>query len=171
MVELKGSVFCLREWKLDDEASLVKYANNPKVSQFLSDRFQYPYTAAYAREWIAFQLQKTEIDNLVIDIDGEVAGGIGIEFRQDIFRKTAVIGYWLGEPFWGKGIMPEALKLMINYCFETFDLVRIQAGVFENNPASMRVLQKAGFVKEGVSKKALCKGGQIYDEHVFAITK
>ncbi|RKR80886.1 RimJ/RimL family protein N-acetyltransferase [Mucilaginibacter gracilis] len=171
MVELKAEGFCLRQWKPGDEKLLVKYANNPSVSRYLSDRFCYPYTHEYAQEWVSFQLQKTSVDNLVIDIDGEIAGGIGIEFKQDIFRKTALIGYWLGEPFWGKGIMTEALKLMVNYCFETFDLVRIQAGVFEGNPASMQVLQKAGFIKEGISKKALFKHGQLYNEHIFARCK
>jgi ribosomal-protein-alanine N-acetyltransferase len=171
MVVLNGNGFCLREWLLTDEASLIKYANNVNVSRFLADRFPYPYTVADAWNWLNFQTQKTVIDNFVIDIDGEAVGGIGIEFKPDIFRKTALIGYWLGEPFWGKGIMAEVVKLMVSYAFENFDLARIQAGVFDGNPASMRVLEKAGFIKEAVSKNALCKHDMMYDEHVFAIIK
>lgn len=171
MVQIKGAGFCLRQWLLSDEASLIRYADNPRVSQFLSDRFAYPYEVEYARKWLNHQTQKTIIDNLVIDIDGELVGGIGIEFRQDIFRKTALIGYWLGEPFWGKGMMTDVVRLMVNYCFENFDLARIQAGVFDGNPASMRVLEKAGFIKEGIAKKALYKFGLFADEHVYAITR
>jgi len=171
MVVLNGDGFCLREWKLSDEASLIKHASNANVSRFLADRFPYPYTVTDAQGWLEFQTQKTVIDNLVIDIDGELVGGIAIEPRQDIFRKTALIGYWLGEDFWGRGIMAEAVKLMADYAFEHFDLVRLQAGVFDGNPASMRVLEKAGFVKECVSKNALCKNDQIFDEHVFVLLK
>ncbi|MEO6520885.1 MAG: GNAT family protein [Mucilaginibacter sp.] len=168
---LNGSGFCLREWKLSDEASLIKHASNPNVSRFLADRFPYPYTTDDAKGWLDYQTQKTVIDNLVIDIDGELVGGIGIDCRQDIFRKTALIGYWLGEPFWGRGIMAEAVKLMVEYAFEKFDLVRIQAGVFDGNPASMRVLEKAAFIKECISKNALFKHNKIYDEHVFVMIK
>ena len=171
MVLIEGKLFCLREWKYGDEAALVKYADNPKVARFLADRFPNPYTLKDAEFWINLQTSKIKVDTLAIDIYGEAVGGIGVDFKQDIHRKTALIGYWLGEPFWGKGIMPDAVKLMTKYVFDNFDIIHLQAGVFEGNPASMRVLEKAGFIKEGISKNALVKHGMVYDEHVYGLVR
>jgi len=98
-------------------------------------------------------------------------GGIGLEPRQDVYRKTALIGYWLSEELWGRGIMPEAVKLVTNYAFTQLDFIRIQASVYSKNPASMRVLEKAGYVKESVMKNAVIKNGVVMDEHLYAILK
>jgi ribosomal-protein-alanine N-acetyltransferase len=171
MVKLTGTGFCLREWALNDEASLVKYGNNLKVSQYLADRFPYPYTLDDARGWLNSITNAQSVINFAIDINNEAAGGIGIELKQGERRKTAHLGYWLGEPFWGKGIMPLATNLMVNYAFENFDLARIETVVYHPNTASMRVLEKCGFVKEGIGKKAIFKNGGFYDEHVYAIIK
>ncbi len=169
MVKLQGAGFRLREWVLADEENLVKYANNPKVSANLFDTFPYPYTVADARKWISSQQDIETPTYFAIDINGEAAGGIGMMIKPDVYRRGASMGYWLGEPFWGKGLMTEAVKLFTGYAFSNFDLLRLQAGVYSSNPASMRVLQKAGFVKEGVAQKAIFKRGQMLDEHIFAI--
>lgn len=170
MVRLEGNGFCLREWKLSDETALVKYANNRNVSQYLADVFPFPYTLADAQNWLNYITGKTPIVNLTIVVNGETAGGIGIELKTGERRKTAHIGYWLGEPFWGKGIMPHAATLMVGYALENFDLARIETVVYHPNTGSMRVLEKCGFVKEGIGKKAIFKNGEFYDEHVYAIT-
>jgi RimJ/RimL family protein N-acetyltransferase len=168
-MEIKGQGFTLRGWKESDIPALQRNADNPNISAFLLDRFPYPYTTDDAVWWVNLMLKQDPFLNFVIDVDGELDGGIGIELREDVYRKCALIGYWLGENYWGRGIMPEAVKLVVEYAFANFDIHRFQAGVFGNNPRSMRVLEKAGFVKEGILKNAIVKNGMVLDEHVYAL--
>ncbi|MEX8547725.1 MAG: GNAT family N-acetyltransferase [Mucilaginibacter sp.] len=168
-MELNGSCFKLRSWKNGDEVSLLKYADNPNVTRYLENRFPSPYTAADAAEWVNAQLlQPKPITNAALTVGDEVVGGIGITLLTDIYCKNARIGYWLGEPFWGKGIMTEALALFTNYIFDEFDVERLVAGIFASNPASAKVLLKAGYQQEGIFKKALYKNGLYDDELIFA---
>ena len=104
-------------------------------------------------------------------VEGAAVGGIGLEQRRDIFRRSAEIGYWLGEPFWGRGITTQALRAVTEYAFKTFDLRRIDAGVFEWNRASMRVLEKAGYLCEARLKKSITKEGRTIDQWVYAMTR
>lgn len=167
-MEMEGPGFKLREWRSDDIISLQKHADNRKISQFLRDRFPFPYTIEDAVEWTNLMQQQTPVINFAIEIDGQAAGGIGFEQRSDIFRKTLEIGYWLGEEYHGRGIMPQAIKLMVDYAFTKFDVIRIEAGVFSNNPRSMRVLEKCGFIKEGIKKNSIVKYDEVLDEHLYA---
>ncbi len=169
MSELIGSCFNLRSWKIGDEVSLLKYADNPNVSRYLGNIFPSPYTAADAKVWVDIQMLQTEpITNAALIIADEVAGGIGITLQNDIYCKNARMGYWLGEPFWGKGIMTEAVALFTAYIFDSFEVMRIYAGVFGSNPASAKVLQKAGYQQEGNFKNSLFKNGLYDDELIFA---
>jgi len=152
-MELKGQGFTIRGWKKGDEASLQRNANNPNISGFLLDRFPAPYTMEAAKFWVDHLLYQDPLVNFAITINDEVVGGIGLELREDVYRKTALLGYWLSEDLWGKGIITEAVKLITAYAFSNLDIIRIQAGVLSKNPASMRVLEKAGYQKEGISKK------------------
>ncbi len=170
-MELKGSGFTLREWKLEDAELLQKHANNPNIADFLLDRFPSPYTIDEAFDWIQRVQNQNPVTIFVIAIKDELAGAIGIELRGDVYRKSPLIGYWLSEEYWGRSIMSEAINLTTAYAFTNFDVVRIQAGVFGNNPKSMRVLEKAGFTKEGVMKNSIVKKGIILDEHIYAIYK
>ena len=112
-MEIKGQGFKLRNWKLDDAASLQKHADNANIYNYLTDRFPHPYTMEDAGNWINLMINQPEpIAVLAIDVDGSLVGAIGLEFRDDIYRKTALIGYWLGEEYWGRGIMPQAVKLI-----------------------------------------------------------
>jgi len=167
----KGNGFILRGWRQGDEASLQKNANNPNVSRYLKDRFPYPYTIEEAADWVNYNLGKEPIVNFALDINGEIAGGIAVELRDDIYHQSGIIGYWLAEPFWGKGIMPEAVKFITQYAFDGLGLIRLQAGVFSKNVASMRVLEKAGYIKEAILRNAVIKNGELMDEHVYAIIK
>lgn len=108
---------------------------------------------------------------MAVEHKTEAVGGIGIIYKTDIYRKSAEIGYWLGEPFWGQGIMTEAIKKIVYYTFNNSKIIRIYAEVFENNPASARVLEKAGFHLEAVHKKAIYKNSIIMSEMVYAILK
>ena len=171
-MNLYGSNFTLRPWRSGDEPSLLKYANNPNVAIYLGNRFPSPYTAADASSWIELKIkQQAPLISLAIVIGEDVVGGIGIELQTDIYCKNAKIGYWLGEPFWGKGIMVEVLTLFTVYVFDLFDVTRIYARVFASNPASAKVLQKVGFKQEGFFKKALFKDGWFDDELIFAILR
>lgn len=170
-MELKGNGFIIRGWKKGDEVSLQKHADNPNVSRFLLDRFPRPYTMEDAILWVDNLIQQNPYVNFAITIHDEVIGGIGLELREDVYRKTAILGYWLSEELWDKGIITEAVKLVTQYAFENLDIIRIQAGVLSKNPASMRVLEKAGYTKEGVLRNAAIKHSEIMDEHIYAILK
>ena len=161
--------FTLRHFRNGDQESLVENANNIKIFNNVKDTFPHPYTYIDATWWIGFN---QEIDkpatNFAIDRDGQVIGAIGIIIGVDIQRVTAEIGYWLGEKYWGNGIVVEALKQMTDYAFQTFpELVRLWAAVFEYNRASMRVLEKAGYQFEGIRKKGAIKNGVLIDEYVY----
>jgi [ribosomal protein S5]-alanine N-acetyltransferase len=170
-VELKLSRCLLRPWRVGDEASLVRYANNRNVSRNLRDRFPYPYTAADADEWIKLAASQTRPTSFAIVVAGEAVGGTGIELGTDIFRRSAEIGYWLGEPFWGRGIATEVLRAMTEYAFAHFDICRLEAGVFDWNPASARVLEKAGYTLEGRARLGVIKDGRLGDRLLYALVR
>jgi RimJ/RimL family protein N-acetyltransferase len=170
-MELHGQGFTLRNWLEDDAESLQKHADNPNISDYLFDKFPSPYTLTDAHQFISFKMQQDPVTNFAIAVNNQVVGVIGIDFRGDIYRKAPLLGYWISEKFWGKGIMPQAVKLVVNYGFTHLDIVRIQAGVLGNNPKSMRVLEKAGFTKEGILRNSIIKKGRIQDEHVYAVLK
>jgi len=170
-LELTLPRLLIRDWRPDDTTSLVIHANNRNVWINLRDRFPHPYTPADAGRWIRRATNETPRTNFAIVLDGAAIGAIGVELGADVLRKSAEIGYWLGEPFWGHGLATEAVRGMTEYAFLTFDLRRISAGVFEWNPASMRVLEKAGYVCEGRLTKSVVKDGRIIDQLLYAITR
>jgi ribosomal-protein-alanine N-acetyltransferase len=155
----------LRHWQQGDEKSLAENANNYEIWKNLKDIFPYPYTLVDAHEWV--KIASNLPANFAIDIDGKAVGGIGILLKDDIYRKNAEIGYWLGEAHWGKGIISSAINEVVDDTFKNYDINRIYAGIFEYNPASMRVLEKAGFHQEAILRKSLIKEGKLYDEHIF----
>ena len=170
-MELRGTGFILRRWREGDEESLQKHANNPNITPFLMDRFPYPYTMQDAVSWITFMQLQQQLTNFAIIVNGEACGGIAITLMNDVNRKTAEIGYWLGEPFWNQGIITEAVKILTDYTFQNSDIIRLQAGVFSKNTPSMRVLEKAGYVKEGILRNAVIKNSEVMDKHLYAILK
>ena len=161
----------IRPWRLDDAASLAKHANNRKVWLGLRDLFPHPYTADDANEFLLRATSAQPSTNFCIDIDGAAVGGIGIRLGEDVHRQTAGLGYWLSEDFWGHGVMSEAVPAVTDYCFENFPLHRIHAEAYANNPASVRVLEKAGFVLEGRLRKNVIKDGEILDSLLYSRTK
>ncbi|WP_064196140.1 MULTISPECIES: GNAT family N-acetyltransferase [Emticicia] len=157
--------YTLRQWRLGDEESLVRNANNYKIWKNLKDIFPNPYTIEDAGAWVRMATDSEE--TFAIVIDNEAVGGIGILLKEDIYQKNAEIGYWLGEDYWGKGIISSAIPKIVDYTFKKYDIHRIYAGVFEYNLASMRALEKAGFEKEAILKESLFKEGHFYDEHIY----
>ncbi len=167
MVSLATPSLTLRPWALADIPALVQNANNRKVWINVKDRFPHPYTEEAARAWLGIANQISLDHNLAITRGGQAIGGIGLHRQEDVFQKTAEIGYWLGEPYWGKGFATEAVEKITTWGFETFDLQRIQAGIFEWNQASMRVLEKAGYHLEAKLEKSVWKDGQLIDQFLF----
>lgn len=161
----------LRPFRTEDAEAVAGLCNNQKIYDNLRDLFPHPYTLQDARDFIRHCQVHDPVLNFAIQYKEELAGAVGLLPQTDVYTGTAEIGYWLGEPFWGKGIMAEAVRQMVDYGFNTLGLRRIFTGVFEHNRRSMRVLEKAGFVREGIAKKALVKNGIIRDEHRFAIIR
>lgn len=168
-MELKLQKSTLRSWKPGDEESLVRHANSRAVWRNLRDAFPHPYTMADAIHWIQIANPTTPVTNFAIVVDGAAVGGIGLVLKDDVFRRSAEVGYWLGEAYWGRGIVTEALRAVTDYAFSSFDICRVYAGVFEWNPASARVLEKAGYEFEGRMKKSVTKDGETVDELIYAI--
>lgn len=164
--------FELREWRLTDSASLAENANNINIWNNLRDYFPYPYTENDAVRFIEMCMNKPKpATDFAIVVENKAVGGIGIILQNDVERITAEIGYWLGEGYRGRGIMPEAVKQMVTYAFETFSLQKIFASVFDFNTASHIVLQKAGFELEAILKKAAIKNNKIIDLHYYSLFK
>ena len=146
--------------------------HNRKIWLNLRDRFPHPYTRADAEAWIALCDQETEpFLQFAIDLNGAAIGGIGFERMSDVLRLTAEVGYWIAEPFWGRGIATIALKKAVAYAWGSLSLERIQANVFEGNTASMRVLEKSGFEFEGRLKRYFFKDGRFLDGMLYAIVR
>ena len=160
----------IRPWRLDDAESLVKHANDRKVWIALRDLFPHPYTIEDAHTFLKSAVN-TEPITLCIEVNGDAVGGIGIRIGADVHRQTAELGYWLSQEFWGRGIMTEAVAAFTDFCFENFQLRRIYAEPFANNPASARVLEKAGFAFEGRLKNNVFKDGKLLDSLLYARTK
>ncbi|MDQ3051983.1 MAG: GNAT family N-acetyltransferase [Bacteroidota bacterium] len=160
--------FKLRPFNAHDSASLVKYANNYRIAQFMTNQFPHPYTEESARAFINFATRDNPLHIFAIDIDGQSVGGIGIHPQSDIYSKNAELGYWLAEPFWGKGIITEAVRQMVTYGFKNFDVTRIFARPFGTNSASQKVLEKAGFKLEAKLENTLFKNGEFIDELIYA---
>lgn len=156
----------LRPWRGDDLESLLAHANNAHVSRGLRDRFPFPYTRADGEAFLALPAG-TEW-RFAIEVDGCAVGGIGVRPGEDVHRIDAEVGYWLGEALWGRGIVSAALNTLVPRAFEQLDLERVHAGVYSNNPASMRVLEKAGFAREGVMRRAVVKRGEVLDLVMYA---
>jgi len=157
----------LREWKKSDSTALAKIANNKKIWDNVRDRLPYPYTEQDAKEWLALVKKQKIVTTFCIEADGELAGSIGFTLKEDVYRKSAEIGYFIGENFWGQGIATEAIRQLVGYIEENFDLVRIYAEVFEHNKASMKVLEKNGFYLESIRKKAAIKNNIVINDFVW----
>jgi [ribosomal protein S5]-alanine N-acetyltransferase len=153
---------------MEDAESVVRHANNINVARQLRDRFPNPYTRANASAFLKATLSAPEPSNLAIDVDGEAIGAIGYVPGADVERFSAEIGYWLGESYWGRGIATEALLLVTAHVFDAFNMLRLFALPFADNTGSIRVLEKAGYVREAVLRSSSVKYGQPRDQLLYA---
>ncbi len=169
MTVIKTNRFILRPFQKGDEQSLVKNINNKKIYE-ATLRIPYPYKLKDANKFISKCLKETLKNKpksltFAIEINQQVCGGISFDHIE---KHQAELGYWLGENYWGKGVITEAAKLLTEFGFKKLGLARIYAYVYPSNKASMRVLQKNGFTREGFLRKNVIKKGRLLDSYLFA---
>ena len=171
VIEQGTDMIELRPYRDDDIDRLVLLADNERVSRYLTDRFPYPYTRADAQWWITAGAREIHTEAWAIELDGELIGGIGITVQDGWRQHVAEIGYWLGEPYWGRGLAAEAVRRVTALTFENPPIDKIFAPVLGPNFASMRVLEKNGYQCEGVLREEVFKRGSRHDLHIFAILR
>jgi [ribosomal protein S5]-alanine N-acetyltransferase len=154
----------VRSWRPDDLGSLVANADNRNIWLNLRDRFPHPYTRRAGREFIRLAMSQRPETMFAIAVDDEAVGGIGFTVLTDVERVSAEIGYWLGELYWGRGFVTEALVAITRYAIDTCGLTRVYALPFASNKASCRVLEKAGYTLEARLRRSAIKDGQIVDQ-------
>jgi len=169
MLQYKNII--LRSLTDDDATALAQLANNKKIYDNVRDALPHPYTLDDAIFFINLTKQENPQVSFAIEYEGVFCGMIGLIPQKDVYRLTAEIGYWLGEPFWGKGIITKAAAMVTDYGFNELGLIRIHTGIFEHNIASMKVLEKNGYKKECVFEKSVIKNGEILNEHRYAKLK
>lgn len=165
-------MFSLRPWRETDAVSIAQYADNPRIAANLRDVFPNPYTLADAEAFVrGFIAQEGRQLCRAIVVNNEAVGSIGIFPQSDVYRKSAEMGYWLGEPFWRQGIMSAAVKHICETAFERLNIVRIYAEPYARNLGSRRVLEKAGFTLKGTLRQNVYKGGEMLDSCIYALVK
>jgi ribosomal-protein-alanine N-acetyltransferase len=158
----------LRPWRAGDKPDLVRLANDRRVWRNMTHTFPHPYTEADADQWLRIAEDPGASIQLAIEFDGQLAGGIGAMAQEGIYSSTARFGYWLGKAFWGRGIASAAATALAARVGSEGLFARLEAQVFEWNPASMRVLEKSGFTREAVLRCAATKDGMLIDTVLYA---
>lgn len=170
-MELTGGYINLRPFKYADREQLAKLANNKKIWLNLRDALPHPYTLEDAEKFIRNVDQQEPQQTFAIEYKLNLAGAIGLVLQQDVYRFSAELGYWIGEPYWGKGIATKATQLICEYAFNELQRVKLFACVFGGNEASKKVLEKCGFQLEGICKKAIFKNRKYLDEYRYGKVK
>lgn len=163
----------IRKWNIKDAVNLAEMLNNKKILDNLRDGLPYPYTVKDAEEFITAMLSVDQEKTFAfaITFDDKVIGSIGVFRCENIHFRTAEMGYYIGEPYWGKGIMTSAVKQTCQYIFEHTDIIRIFAEPFSKNAASCRVLEKAGFQFEGLLRNNAIKNGKVLDMKMYSLIR
>jgi RimJ/RimL family protein N-acetyltransferase len=159
----------VREWRPEDKPALIRHANNRNVWRNLVHTFPHPYTEAAADAWITMAGAPGRDIHRAIVVDGQAIGGVGVNAGTGISERTGLFGYWIGESHWGQGLATAAAGALVADAFSSGQFSRLEASVFSWNPASMRVLDKLGFQREGVLRKSVLKEGQLIDSVLYAL--
>ena len=169
---IDAGIAVLRRYRSEDLESLIAIADDPGVAANMRDLFPYPYTREEGEKWIALATGDLKEASFAIEVNGELAGGAGVQFFHAEARVTAEIGYWLGRKFWGRGIATAAVRALAPWVFEHYPaIIRLQACTYNSNPASGRVLEKNGFELEGVMRRSIIKNDRILDQNVYALLR
>jgi len=170
-MEIKREPYTIRPWRMSDAADLARSANNINIWRNMRDGFPYPYAESDAVDFISMCEQMRPVTNFAIEVDGKAVGGVGYQPHTDVERFSAETGYWLAEPYWGRGIVAGVMADLIDYVWNHTEIVRLYAGIFAFNAASGRVLEKTGFRRVGVLEKAAFKEGRFVDKVLYEIVK
>lgn len=157
----------LRPWRMQDLDALVRHADDEQVSRGTSDRFPFPYTPADGEAFLSGRVVDLSEPVFAIEIDGEACGSIGVHRFARERAVGAEFGYWLGRAHWGRGVMTRVVSVFAPWAMDALDVLRLQATVLDFNIGSARVLEKNGFVEEGVLRSAVRKRGRLHDLRVF----
>lgn len=158
----------VRAFRPDDAESIARHIDNINIWRNVRDMLPHPYRVEDAREFIAAAIRQTPQVSFAIEADGAAVGGIGVRPGEDVYRVTGEIGFWLGEDYWGRGIMTGAVTAFSRYAFEAYSLRRLEARVYEWNTASRRVLEKAGYEREAFLRDCAIKNGRLIGCHLYA---
>lgn len=169
-MQLATDICLIRDWQASDKPSLVSLANSRKIWRNLTHLFPHPYTEADADNWLSYLAGISPATHWAIEYENKLAGGIGLFLGDGVHARTAQLGYWVGEPFWGQGIATSAVRAITPYALTEYSLCRIEAAVFSWNPASARALEKVGYRREGVLRNSIYKDGQVIDSVMYAFT-
>lgn len=161
----------MRRPRLQDAHDLVELANDWEIAKNLRDAFPHPYTLADAEGYLGRCESGVIPQSFAITIDDRLVGGCGLKLREDIERCSAEIGYWIGKPYWGRGLTTAAVRAVTAHAFENLGLLRVYALPFEENLASARVLEKAGYLREGLLRNAAIKKGRVRNMIMYASTR
>ncbi len=168
MTEIKCASCLLRPLVPSDAETLAGHANDRDIWLNLRDAFPHPYRAQDASAYIAAAAARSPQTSFGIVIDGLAVGNVSLKLGSDVERYTAEIGYWLGRQHWGKGVMTDAVKAVTRYAFDALGMHRVFAVPFHRNPASFRVLEKAGYALEGLMRRSCVKDGVVLSQALFA---
>lgn len=165
--------FALRPWRPEDAEAVAAAANDLKIAANLRNVFPHPYSSADAEWYVSDCIARGEDRQLTraVVIGGRAAGSIGVFVKDDVYEKSAELGYWLAVEHWGKGIMTEAVRQFCREAFSRFDIIRVFAEPFADNLGSRRVLEKAGFTYEGTMRNGVFKYGQIHSYCVYSLLR
>lgn len=163
----------IRKWEMSDARDLAEALSNTKVQDNLRDGLPYPYTEQDGKDFISDMLAADENETFAFAVtaDSKVIGSIGVFRQQNIHRRTAELGYYIAEGYWGRGLMTEAVTQVCRHVFEHSDIIRIYAEPFAYNAASCRVLEKAGFKYEGTLRDNAVKNGKVIDMKMYSLLK
>jgi [ribosomal protein S5]-alanine N-acetyltransferase len=170
-VKIAAGAYIIRSWESGDEAALVASINNPNITRTLAARQPRTYTEEHAKAWIDLCALEADPVNFAIASGPDVIGSIGLTLQRGARRRSAEVGFWIAEDHWGQGIATQVLQAFSEYAFEQFDLLRLHAYVFDGNAASVRVLEKAGYVYEGTLTASITKDDAVIDELVYALVR
>jgi len=163
----------IRPWKIQDAHDLAEALNNKNIHNNLRDGLPFPYREEDAIEYITAMLNadKKNTYAFAITVNDKAIGSIGAFRQANIHSRTAEIGYYIAEPYWGKGFGTSAIKQICEYIFLNTDIIRLFAEPFAHNTGSCRILEKSGFTCEGILRKNAVKNGIIVDMKIYSLLK
>lgn len=165
--------FILREWKYEDAEQLAEAANNPNIAKNLRNIFPHPYSLDDAKQFLDICISGEGKNQLfrAMEADGKAVGSISVSVMNDVYEKSAELGYWLSEDYWGQGITSRAVRMICREAFARFDIIRIFAEPFEYNTGSRKVLEKSGFTYEGTMRDGVYKNGEVHSYCMYSLLR